>query len=57
LIELGIPDRPRMPTEGVMKKNDELRSGVISVLELKRQVDRLEHDIKVCGRESFYFRW
>jgi DNA methyltransferase 1-associated protein 1 len=47
LAELAIPERPKMPTETVMKKNDELRTGLITLLELKRQLDRLDHDIKV----------
>ena len=48
LQELGIPDRPRIPTEASMKKNDELRSGIISILDIKKQTDRLDHEIKVC---------
>ena len=37
-----------------MKANDELRTGVITLLELKRQVDRVDHDIKVCLLKLVY---
>lgn len=45
--ELGVPLRPRMTTEAIVKASDEVKTGVIQVLELKKQVDRVDHEIKV----------
>ncbi|KAJ3092459.1 swr complex subunit [Quaeritorhiza haematococci] len=48
LDELGIATtRPHMPTAAVMARYEELRQSVVTLLELKRHVDRAEHEIKV----------
>ncbi|KAL3901618.1 MAG: hypothetical protein SGCHY_000482, partial [Lobulomycetales sp.] len=50
--ELGVPLRPRMTTEAIVKASDEVKTGVIQVLELKKQVDRVDHEIKVLKNED-----
>ncbi|EEB07298.2 Swr1 complex subunit Swc4 [Schizosaccharomyces japonicus yFS275] len=48
LAELGIPMRLVMPTERTCTKFTQLQNDIVTLLELKRQVDRLgaEHDIQ-----------
>ncbi|CAO3662518.1 unnamed protein product [Umbelopsis ramanniana] len=45
--ELGIPIRPIMPTAQVCAKFEQLQTAIITLLDLKRQVDRQETDLKV----------
>ncbi|KAM3587108.1 swr complex subunit [Umbelopsis sp. WA50703] len=45
--EIGIPIRPIMPTAQVCAKFEQLQTAIITLLDLKRQVDRQENDLKV----------
>ncbi|KAL6940759.1 hypothetical protein ACO0QE_004675 [Hanseniaspora vineae] len=47
LNEMKIPLRPVMPTFDVIKKNDELLKKITHLLELKKQVDKLEAELKI----------
>ncbi|KAI1314950.1 swr complex subunit [Mortierella claussenii] len=47
LTQLGLPIKPAMPTATVMAKWDQLNSNVVTLLDLKKQVDKLESDLKV----------
>ncbi|KAJ1551206.1 swr complex subunit, partial [Cladochytrium tenue] len=44
--EFGIPATPAMPTELVSDRFEQLRLNVIALLELKKLVDRQEHEIR-----------
>ncbi|RKO83957.1 hypothetical protein BDK51DRAFT_28963, partial [Blyttiomyces helicus] len=46
---LGIGARPKMPTAEVCAKWEELRQSVMMLLDLKRQSDRVEHEISVLS--------
>ncbi|KAG0325473.1 swr complex subunit [Podila humilis] len=48
LTQLGIPLKPVMPTATVMSKWDQLSNNIVTVLDLKKQVDKLEADLKVA---------
>jgi len=45
--ELGIPARPSMPSAGLCQTFDDIRYDIVNLLELKKLVDKKEHDIKV----------
>ncbi|KAG0221647.1 swr complex subunit [Mortierella sp. GBA43] len=47
LTQLGLPLRPSMPTAAVMGKWDQLTNNIVALLDLKKQVDKLEADLKV----------
>ncbi|KAI9202857.1 uncharacterized protein BJ171DRAFT_512327 [Polychytrium aggregatum] len=47
LEELGVAIRPRMPTAQVMAKYEELRSNIQILIELKRQHEKAEHELKM----------
>ncbi|KAF9114433.1 swr complex subunit [Mortierella sp. AM989] len=47
LTQLGLPLKPAMPTATVMSKWDQLSNNIVTLLDLKRQVDKLESDLKV----------
>ncbi|KAF9918882.1 swr complex subunit [Lobosporangium transversale] len=47
LTQLGLPIKPAMPTAAVMAKWDQLNINVVTLLDLKKQVDKLESDLKV----------
>ena len=47
LNEMKIPLRPVMTTFDVIKKNDELLKKITHLLELKKQVDKLEAELKI----------
>ncbi|KAG0310205.1 swr complex subunit [Dissophora globulifera] len=47
LTQLGLPLKPAMPTATVMAKWDQLTNNVVTLLDLKKQVDKLEADLKV----------
>ncbi|KAJ3221996.1 swr complex subunit [Clydaea vesicula] len=48
LQELGIQNgKPTMPTAAVMAAFEELRQQILALLELKRQIDRSDHDLKL----------
>ncbi|CCK70087.1 Swc4p KNAG_0D03400 [Huiozyma naganishii CBS 8797] len=40
--ELGLPLRPAMPSYDVVQKEEELLKAIVSLLELKKQLDKLE---------------
>ncbi|KAF9368804.1 swr complex subunit [Podila verticillata] len=48
LTQLGLPLKPAMPTATVMAKWDLLTNNIVSLLDLKKQVDKLESDLKVA---------
>lgn len=48
LTQLGLPLKPAMPTATVMSKWDLLTNNIVSLLDLKKQVDKLESDLKVA---------
>ncbi|KAI8927678.1 hypothetical protein BC831DRAFT_451797 [Entophlyctis helioformis] len=48
LEEYGIGITPKMPTANVCAKFDELRQSIVTLLDLKRSLDRTEHEIKVA---------
>ncbi|KAF9336035.1 swr complex subunit [Podila minutissima] len=48
LTQLGLPLKPAMPTATVMTKWDQLTNNIVSLLDLKKQVDKLESDLKVA---------
>ncbi|KAG0050673.1 hypothetical protein BGZ83_004539 [Gryganskiella cystojenkinii] len=47
LVQLGMPVKPAMPTVNVMAKWDHLQNNIVTLLDLKKQVDKLEADLKV----------
>lgn len=47
LSQLGQPLKPTMPTATVMGKWDQLTNNIVTLLDLKKQVDKLEADLKV----------
>ncbi|KAF9352648.1 swr complex subunit [Mortierella sp. AD094] len=47
LTQLGLPLKPAMPTATVMSKWDQLSNNIVTLLDLKKQVDKLESDLKV----------
>ncbi|KAF9429677.1 swr complex subunit [Podila epigama] len=47
LVQLGIPLKPSMPTATVMAKWDELNNNIVALLDLKRQVDKQEAELKL----------
>ena len=47
LQEFGLGIRPNMPTETVCGKWAELQKAIQNLLDLKKHVDKLEHDLKV----------
>ncbi|KAG0201810.1 swr complex subunit [Mortierella sp. GBA30] len=47
LVQLGLPFKPLMPTATVMAKWDQLQNNIVTLLDLKKQVDKLESDLKV----------
>lgn len=47
LVQLGLPLKPAMPTVNVMAKWDQLQNNIVTLLDLKKQVDKLESDLKV----------
>ncbi|KAF8938501.1 swr complex subunit [Dissophora ornata] len=47
LTQLGLPLKPSMPTATVMTKWDQLTNNIVTLLDLKKQVDKLEADLKV----------
>ncbi|KAG0259605.1 swr complex subunit [Mortierella polycephala] len=47
LSHLGLPLKPSMPTATVMSKWDQLSSNIVTLLDIKKQVDKLESDLKV----------
>ncbi|KAF9347774.1 swr complex subunit [Mortierella sp. NVP85] len=47
LSQLGLPLKPTMPTATVMGKWDQLTNNIVTLLDLKKQVDKLEADLKV----------
>ncbi|KAF8956618.1 swr complex subunit [Entomortierella lignicola] len=48
LTQLGLGLRPAMPTATVMSKWDQLNNNIVTLLDLKKQVDKLESDLKVA---------
>ncbi|KAH3901696.1 related to SWR1-complex protein 4 [Saccharomycodes ludwigii] len=49
LNELQIPTRPVMPTFDVVKKHDQLLKKITILLDLKKQVDKLEAENRIRG--------
>ncbi|KAF9292543.1 swr complex subunit [Mortierella alpina] len=47
LVQLGLPFKPAMPTATVIAKWDQLSNNIVTLLDLKKQVDKLESDLKV----------
>ncbi|KAF9166282.1 swr complex subunit [Actinomortierella ambigua] len=47
LAQLGMPYKPNMPTALVMAKWDQLQTNIVTLLDLKKHVDKLENDLKV----------
>ncbi|KAG0232191.1 swr complex subunit [Actinomortierella wolfii] len=47
LAQLGMPYKPNMPTAAVMAKWDQLQTNIVTLLDLKKHVDKLENDLKV----------
>ncbi|KAG9326885.1 hypothetical protein KVV02_001409 [Mortierella alpina] len=47
LVQLGMPFKPAMPTATVIAKWDQLSNNIVTLLDLKKQVDKLESDLKV----------
>jgi DNA methyltransferase 1-associated protein 1 len=47
LEEHGVPVKPKMATERIIKKYDELREKAKDILEMKKQLEKIEHDLKV----------
>ncbi|KAG0006093.1 swr complex subunit [Entomortierella chlamydospora] len=47
LTQLGLPLKPAMPTATIMSKWDQLSNNIVTLLDLKKQVDKLESDLKV----------
>ncbi|KAF9947613.1 swr complex subunit [Mortierella alpina] len=47
LVQLGLPFKPAMPTATVIAKWDQLTNNIVTLLDLKKQVDKLESDVKV----------
>ena len=45
--ELNIPMKPTMCTSEVCSKYGELRDKAVEIVELRKQMEKLEHDIKV----------
>ncbi|KAF9584654.1 swr complex subunit [Lunasporangiospora selenospora] len=48
LMQLGVTLKPMMPTASVMAKWDQLNTNIVTLLDLKKQVDKLESDLKVA---------
>ncbi|KAF9575522.1 swr complex subunit [Mortierella alpina] len=47
LVQLGLPFKPAMPTATVIAKWDQLSNNIVTLLDLKKQVDKLESDLKI----------
>ncbi|KAJ1660237.1 swr complex subunit [Dispira simplex] len=47
LDELNVPPRPVMATGPICSEFDQLQANILTLLDLKKHVDKLEHDIKV----------
>src|SRR3954454_3398227 len=47
LQEFGLGPRPTMPTENVCSKFTELQKMTQNLLDLKKQVDKQEHELKI----------
>ncbi|KAF8945597.1 swr complex subunit [Haplosporangium gracile] len=47
LVTLGLPFKPAMPTATVMAKWDQVQSNIVTLLDIKKQADKLESDLKV----------
>ncbi|KAF9926097.1 swr complex subunit [Linnemannia zychae] len=47
LVTLGLPFKPSMPTATVMAKWDQVQSNIVTLLDIKKQADKLESDLKV----------
>jgi hypothetical protein len=47
LEEFHIPLRPTMATESIVNKYNEIREKGLGILELRKQVEKAEHDLKV----------
>ncbi|KAF9975230.1 swr complex subunit [Actinomortierella ambigua] len=47
LAQLDMPYKPNMPTATVMAKWDQLQTNIVTLLDLKKHVDKLENDLKV----------
>jgi hypothetical protein len=48
LGEFHIPERPHMPTQAVCTAHEEIRMSLMQLLELKRQCDRLDQEIRIA---------
>jgi DNA methyltransferase 1-associated protein 1 len=48
LAEFEIPERPHMPTKAVWAAHEEVRISLIQLLELKRQSERLDQEIRIA---------
>lgn len=47
LEEAGVPVKPTMATAAIIAKYDELREKAKDILEMKKQLEKIEHDLKV----------
>jgi hypothetical protein len=47
LEQLGLKPRPSIPTSSVVKHFDELRNDIVLMLQLKKQIDALDYEIRV----------
>lgn len=47
LEEAGVPVKPKMATSAIIAKYDELREKAKDILEMKKQLEKIEHDLKV----------
>ena len=47
LEEAGVPIKPKMATSAILAKYDDLREKAKDILEMKKQLEKLEHDLKV----------
>lgn len=47
LEEVGVPVKPKMATVAIIAKYDELREKAKDILEMKKQLEKIEHDLKV----------
>ena len=46
LEEFGAPAKPRMATAAVCQKYDMLRGKAVDILELRKQLEKMDHDLK-----------
>ncbi|KAJ3129337.1 swr complex subunit [Nowakowskiella sp. JEL0407] len=47
LDEIGVGQKPLLPTQKVGQRFDDLKNQIWQLLEIKRQIDKLQHDLSV----------